>query len=73
MDNLEIKKLFVQHPRMSDDTIALKMKLPSGDYVRAIRESFTPEDRLGVLEILKFGNKRRAYAGGNGAVVVREE
>lgn len=72
MDNYEIKKLFITHPRMSDDDIARKLSVTSS-YVKAIREGLTTHERLEIMEKIKFSNTTRAYATGNGAAVVRED
>ena len=74
MDNIEIKKLFVTHPKMSDDDIARRFNLTSS-YVKAIREGFkqNAHERLEIMENIKFNNTSRAYATGNGAAMVREE
>ena len=72
MDNIEIKTLFVTHPKMSDDDIARRFNLTSS-YVKAIREGFTTHERLEIMEKIKFNNTSRAYATGNGAAMVREE
>lgn len=72
MDNIEIKKLFVTHPRMTDDDIARQLKL-NPDYVKAIREGLTTHERLEIMEKIKFSNKPRAYAAGNGAAIIRKD
>lgn len=72
MDNYEIKKLFVTHPRMSDDQIAIKFRVAS-NYVKAVREGFTKKERIEVMEKIKFNNRSRAYAGGSGSAIIRKD
>jgi hypothetical protein len=72
MDNYVIKEMFIKHPSKTDDHIARELKLTSS-YVKAIRERLTPQERVEIMEKLKFNNTCRAYAGGNGAAIVRED